>query len=58
MTKMGKRPIISGTAMAVLLGFLAVLAAVFPSSLDFNTKITLGVMGVFMIAAGILFSKG
>jgi len=58
MTKMGKGPIISGTAMAVLLGFSAVLIAIFSDNLDFNTRVTLGLLGVLIIAAGILFSKG
>jgi len=58
MTRMGERPIISGTAMAVLLGFSAELIAIFSGNLDFNTRVTLGFLGVLMIAAGILFSKG
>ncbi|MFH8119680.1 MAG: hypothetical protein QXS37_02655 [Candidatus Aenigmatarchaeota archaeon] len=55
---MNNSRIISGTAMAVLLGFGAILSAIFVPSIDLGSRIILGFLGIVMIWLGIYFSRG
>lgn len=50
--------IISGTAMAVLIGFGALVSAVFVPQIDLGSRIILGFLGAFMIWLGLRFSRG
>jgi spore maturation protein SpmA len=55
---MNDSKVISGTAMAVLLGFGAILSAIFIPSIDLGSRIVLGFLGIIMIWLGIYFSRG
>jgi hypothetical protein len=50
--------IISGTAMAVLIGVIAILSAIFVPSIDLGSRLILGFFGALMIWLGLHFSKG
>jgi len=43
---------LSGKAMAVLLGFLAIMAALFFPYLGFGYRMLVGLVGIFMILLG------
>lgn len=58
MRKMSENRIISGTAMAVLIGFGALASAIFIPNIDLGSRIILGFLGVIMIWLGIIFSRG
>jgi hypothetical protein len=55
---MSENRIISGTAMAVLIGFGALASAIFVPNIDLGSRIILGFLGVIMIWLGIRFSRG
>jgi Na+(H+)/acetate symporter ActP len=50
--------IISGTAMAVLVGFGSVIAALFTNNLSIGVRLVLLLLGVFFVWAGLRFSNG
>lgn len=50
--------IISGTAMAVLIGFGSIASAIFAPYIDLGSRIVLFFMGVFMVWLGLNFSRG
>lgn len=54
----GENRIISGTAMAVLIGFGSLLSAIFVPNLDLGSRLILGVLGAMMIWLGLRFSRG
>ena len=55
---MGKTTVISGSAMAVLLGFSAVLTSLFLPTISLGDRTILFFIGLFMILAGLKSSKG
>lgn len=54
----GENRIISGTAMAVLIGFGSLFSAIFVPKLDFGSRLILGFLGAMMIWLGLRFSRG
>ena len=55
---MGRNNLISGTAMAVIIGFGSIVSAIFVPNIDLGSRIILGFLGIIMIWLGIRFSKG
>jgi len=55
---MPQNNIISGTAMAVLIGFGAILSSVFVPNIDLGSRIVIFLLGIIMIWLGLRFSKG
>jgi hypothetical protein len=50
--------IISGTAMAVFLGFISILSALFSQNIDIGSRILLFFIGIVLILLGLRFSRG
>ncbi|GEM_PF-2301250 len=50
--------ILSGTAMAVLLGFVAIVISIFVSNLNFSERIIVFILGLLFAWLGILFERG
>lgn len=50
--------LLSGTAMAVLIGSGSILAAIFAPNIDLGSRLILFFLGLFFFWAGIRFSKG
>jgi len=55
---MSNNKILSGTAMAVLLGFGSIVASIFVPNLNLGDRIILFVLGCLFAWLGICFSKG
>lgn len=51
-------PIISGSGMAVLLGFISALGAFVAPELTLGTRILLFIIGVIVLVLGLLASSG
>lgn len=54
----GSDPIISGDAMAVLLGFFSILGAVIGSELTAGTRVVMFLVGVIVLYLGLVASSG
>lgn len=50
--------IISSTAMAVFLGFISILSALFAQNIDIGSRILLFFIGIVLILLGLRFSRG
>jgi hypothetical protein len=50
--------IISGTAMAVFLGFISILSALFAQNIDIGSRILLFFIGIVLILLRLRFSRG
>ena len=55
---MGNNKIISGTAMAVLLGSAFIFASIFVPNIELRYRIFLFIFGCVLVLLGIRFSKG
>ena len=55
---MTKNSILSGTAMAVLLGFSAILSSIFVPPIDLGSRVILFFLGIIMLWLGLYLSKG
>ncbi len=54
----GENKIISGTAMAVLLGFGSIISAILIPNIDLGSRIILFLIGSIFTGLGIYFSRG
>ena len=54
----GSNPIISGSGMAVLLGFLSVLGAVVAPEVSIGNRILIFGFGVIVLSLGLMASTG
>ncbi len=54
---MGDTKIISGTAAAVIIGFSAIVYAIFGNE-PMGTRVTIGLLGIIFGWLGLRFSKG
>jgi|GEM_PF-1530943 len=55
---MGGNPVISGSAMAVLLGVECLIGAIYVPGLDWSSSILFGLVGIGLIFFGLSFSRG
>jgi len=55
---MGGNPVISGSAMAVLLGMGCFIGAIYMPGLDWSSRILFGPVGIGLTFFGLRFSRG